>query len=295
MASIGKRNSLVIIREAAPGLYLDGEELGDILLPKRYVPHDFHQHDRLEVFLYRDSEDRLIATTEEPFAQVGDFAFLKIVSVNRQVGAFLDWGLPKDLLLPFREQLHPMRVGQRVVVHVYLDPKTNRVVATMRLNQHLSQVAVPYRKGDEVEVLITAQSPLGFNVIVENQHQGVLYRDGAAVSLLVGQRVKAFVRNVREGGKIDLGLDASGYKRVASLTDQIVEILEQNGGQMAHDDDSSPEVIRNAFGVSKKAFKQALGNLYKGRRIEFLKPGIKLLDNSAWQPGAEEKKPVKGK
>lgn len=288
MASIGKRNSLLIIREAGPGLYLDAEELGEVLLPHRYVPHDFHLQDRLEVFLYRDSEDRLVATTEMPFAQVGDFAFLKVVSLNQQVGAFLDWGLPKDLLLPFREQLHPLRIGQRVVVHVYLDPKTNRVVATMRVNQHLSRVAVPYRQGDEVELLITNQTPLGFNAIVENKHQGLLYHDTLASPLFVGQRVKGFVRNVREGGKIDLSLDPAGYKRVAPLTDQIVDVLQRKGGQMEYDDDSSPEEIRQAFGVSKKAFKQALGNLYKARRIEFLKPGIKLLDNSAWAPGKVE-------
>jgi len=285
MAIIGKRNTLSIVRASAPGLYLDGGELGEILLPGRYIPADLKPKDKLDVFVYRDSEDRLVATTETPLAMVGEFAYLKVISVNQHVGAFLDWGLAKDLLLPFREQHFPVRIGERVVVYVCLDVQTDRILATTRLNRHLNREAPPYRNGQSVNLLITGRTPLGYNAIVENAHRGLLYHDNLAAPLATGQKLKGFVRTVRPGGHIDLSLDASGYKRVAALTDQIVQALERNSGRLAFDDDSSPEAIRQKFGVSKKAFKQALGKLYKGRRIRFQKPGIQLLDNSNWLPG----------
>jgi hypothetical protein len=285
MAILGKRNILSIVRASAPGLYLDGGELGEILLPGRYIPADLKPKDKLDVFVYRDSEDRLVATTETPLAMVGEFACLKVISVNQNIGAFLDWGLAKDLLLPFREQEIPVRVGQKVAVYVCLDVKTNRILATARLNRHLNRDTPAYRSGQPVNFLITGRTPLGYNAIVENAHRGLLYHNNLAAPLVAGQKLKGFVRTVRSGGKIDLSLDASGYKRVAALTDQIVQTLERNGGQLAFDDDSSPAVIRQTFGVSKKAFKQALGKLYKARRIRFQNPGIQLLDNSSWSPG----------
>lgn len=285
MAILGKRNTLSIVRESTPGLYLDGGELGEILLPGRYIPAYLKPKDQLDVFVYRDSEDRLVATTEIPLATVGEFAALKVVSINDRVGAFLDWGLAKDLLLPFREQEKPVRVGQRIVVFVYLDPKSERIVASTRLRRHLSQDRPLYRNSQPVELLITGASPLGYQAIVENAHSGLLYRDNIATPLQIGQKLKAFVRNIRPDDQIDLSLDASGYKRVAPLTEQIVAALEKNGGKLAFDDNSSPEAIRQKFSVSKKAFKQALGKLYKARRIGFTNPGITLLDNSQWSPG----------
>ena len=278
MAIIGKRNILSVIRAASPGLYLDGGTLGEILLPGRYIPADLKPKDKLDVFVYRDSEDRLVATTETPLAMVGEFAYLKVVSIHQRVGTFLDWGLPKDLLLPFREQESPLRVGDRVIVYVRMDEKTNRILATTRLNRCYSKDTPAYRDGQPVNLLILNRTPLGYNAIVENAHRGLLYHDNLAGPLLVGQKMKGFVRTIRPGGKIDLRLDASGYKRVAGLTDRIVEALEQNGGKLMFDDDSSPDSIRETFSVSKKAFKQALGKLYKARRIIFLKPGIQLLD-----------------
>jgi predicted RNA-binding protein (virulence factor B family) len=285
MAIIGKRNILSIVRASSPGLYLDGGELGEILLPGRYIPADLKPKDKLDVFVYRDSEDRLVATTETPLAMVGEFAYLKVISVNQNIGTFLDWGLAKDLLLPFREQEFPLRAGDWAIVHVCLDEKTNRILATTRLNRHLSRDTPAYRDGQPVNLLIMGRTPLGYNAIVENAHRGLLYHDNLAAPLVTGQKLKGFVRTVRPGGKIDLRLDASGYKRVAALTDQIVQALENNACHLAFDDDSSPEAIRQKFGVSKKAFKQALGKLYKGRRIRFLNPGIQLLDNSSWSPG----------
>ncbi len=285
MATIGKRNLLSVIRESSPGLYLDGGELGEILLPGRYIPAGLAQKEKLDVFIYRDSEDRLVATTEMPLAEVGDVASLRVISVNPNVGAFLDWGLAKDLLLPFREQNFPVRVGDRVVVCVCLDVKTNRILATTRLNRHLSRETPAYRNGQPVNLIITRKTPLGYEAIVENAHLGLLYHDNLATQLHTGDNLKGFVRTVRPNGKIDLSLDASGYKRVAALTDQIVAALQQNGGHLDFDDDSSPEAIRAAFSVSKKAFKQALGKLYKSRRIQFTKPGVQLLENSSWSPG----------
>ena len=285
MATIGRRNTLSIVRESAPGLYLNGGELGEILLPGRYIPSDLKQGDKLDVFIYLDSDDRLVATTETPLAMVGEFACLKVVSVNQQIGAFLDWGLAKDFLLPFREHIGPVRVGQKVVVVVYLDEKTNRIAASARLRRHFSRDTPTYATGQPVGLLVIGQTPLGYSVIVANAHEGLLYRDQVSIPIEVGQKLKGFVRLVRPGGKIDVSLDSSGYQRVAPLQLQIVQALERNGGRLEFDDDSSPEAIRTAFGVSKKAFKQTLGALYKSRRIRFLHPGIELLDNSTSPPG----------
>jgi uncharacterized protein len=277
MAVIGKRNKLSIEREAPPGLYLRGGELGEILLPRRYIPPDVKPGALLDVFIYLDSEDRLVATTETPYATVGEFAYLEVVSVNPRAGAFLDWGLQKDLLLPFREQDGPVRVGQKIVVAIYLDPKTQRIAASARLYRHLSRDTPAYADGQSVNILVTDVTPLGYSAIINNAHRGLLYRDQMSAPLVVGQKLKAFVRTVRPGGKIDLSLDASGYRRVASLEDQIVQALEAKGRRLPFDDATSPEIIRQNFGVSKKAFKQALGALYKHRRIRFLSPGIELL------------------
>jgi predicted RNA-binding protein (virulence factor B family) len=287
MAIIGKRNTLAIVRASQPGLYLDGGELGEILLPGRYIPADLAPKQKMDVFIYRDSEDRLVATTETPNAMVGEFGYMKVINVHPQVGAFLDWGLAKDLLVPFREQEFPLQIGDWAVVYVCLDVKTNRILASTRLNRHLNRDTPAYRDGQPVNILITSKTPLGYNAIVENAHRGLLYKNNLATALKIGAKLKGFVRTVRSGGKIDLCLDAAGYKRVAPLTNQIVEALERNAGKLDFDDDSSPVVIRQNFGVSKKAFKQALGKLYKTRRIAFLKPGIQLLENSTWTPGTK--------
>jgi predicted RNA-binding protein (virulence factor B family) len=281
---IGRRSSLPIVRAAAPGLYLNGGELGEILLPGRYIPHDIKPGDKLEVFIYLDSEDRLVATTETPKVMVGEFACLKVVSVNPRVGAFLDWGLAKDLLLPFREHEGPLRPGQWVTVHVLLDAASKRIVASARLHWYLQGGDNTYRECQPVELLIVGRSPLGYNAIVDNDRQGLLYHDQLGTQLDIGQRVKGFVRTVRPNGKLDLSLDPAGYKRVAPLREQIVTAMEQNGGRLDLDDDSTPLAIRQKFGCSKKSFKQALGALYKSRRIQFEHPGIQLLDNSTYTP-----------
>lgn len=285
MATIGRRNRLSIERSSGPGLYLNGGELGEILLPGRYIPADVKPGDKLDVFVYLDSEDRLVATTEIPKAMVGEFACLKVVGVNPRVGAFLDWGLPKDLLLPFPEQEVPVRVGKTVPVYVYLDPQSKRIVASARLKRFLNRSGNTYQEKQPVNLLIIGQTPLGYNAIVDNDRLGLLYHNTVGAPLTVGQRMKGYVRVVRPDGKLDLSLDRAGYQRVVPLKLQIIDALEANGGQLAFDDDSSPELIRGKFHCSKKAFKQALGALYKSRRIEFTRPGIRLLDNTLFSPG----------
>src|SRR6185437_8709613 len=285
MATIGKRNTLTVVRDSSPGLYLDGGEHGEILLPNRYVPRGIKKGDQIEAFVYRDSEDRLVATTETPRATVGEVATLKVIGINRKIGAFLDWGLAKDLLLPFREQTSPVRLGQNVVVRIYIDQKTQRIVASMKLDRDPVIEPPDYRLGQPVEFLITEKTDLGYKALVEGKHSGLLYHDSLLVPVAIGKQLKGFVRALRPDDKIDLVLDQPGYRRVAPLALRIVEALKLNEGRLGVDDDSSPETIRQAFGASKKAFKQALGTLYKARRIRFSKPGIELLDNTTSSPG----------
>ena len=286
MAIIGKRNILTVVRDSTPGIYLDDGENGEILLPNRYVPRHVAKGDRLEVFVYKDSEDRLVATTETPRATVGDVATLRVVSVNRQIGAFLDWGLAKDLLLPFREQTGPVRVGQDVAVRIYVDENTQRIVASMKLDKVSAVEPCCYKTGEKVEFVIGEKTSLGYKVLVEGLHPGLLYHDSITAPVAIGQKLRGFVRAVRPDGKIDLSLHDAGYRRVAPLALRIVQALERGGGRLIFDDNSPPEVIRKEFGASKKAFKQALGTLYKSRRIRFTTPGIELLDNTTWSPGS---------
>lgn len=285
MAIIGKANKLRVRRGSSPGVYLDAGELGEILLPNRYVPPGIKDGEELDVFIYRDSEDRLVASTTMPRVTVGEIASLTVVSVNPRIGAFLDWGLPKDLLLPFREQLGPLRVGDEVRVRVYLDPKSRRIVASMKLDRDSDLEPPPYQSGQAVSFVITGRSPLGFKALVEDRYPGLLYAETVTVPLRIGQQTNGFVRAVRPDGKIDLSLEEAGYRRVMPLARRIIEELEQNGGRLGCDDETAPETIREVFSASKKAFKQALGKLYKARRIRFTKPGIELLDDRAWTPG----------
>src|SRR5512141_1032542 len=191
MAAIGKSNKLTVLRTAPPGIYLDGNEHGEILLPNRYVPRGVAMGDRLDVFVYRDSEDRLVATTETPRATVGEVATLKVISVNRRIGAFLDWGLAKDLLLPFREQTGPVRVGQDVLVRIYLDEKTQRIVASMKVERETAPPELPnFRTGEQVEFLVTERTPLGYKVLVEGRHPGLLYHENISVPVAIGHKLK---------------------------------------------------------------------------------------------------------
>ena len=281
MAELGKRNSLRVIREAPPGVYLDGGDLGEILLPNRYVPRGTIGGEVVDVFVFCDSADRLVATTETPHATVGEFAYLRVVGFKPGVGAFLDWGLTKDLLLPIREQDDRVAVGDWVIAFIFVDEKSMRIVASTRLNRHLNRTPPEYRDGQPVSLLITGETDLGYNAIIDGAHRGLLYRTDLSGPLAVGQKHDGYVRTVRPDGKIDLSLDAAGYRRVAPLAERIIELLGEAGGRLPYGDESSPVEIREAFGASKKAFKQAIGALYRERRISIETHGIRLIDTEA--------------
>ena len=268
MALLGKINILTVLKDAPPGLYLDGGDLGEILLPGDSIPPGAGPDDELQVFLYRDSEDRLVATTHDPLACVGDFAALKVKQIHPTIGAFLDWGLNKDLLLPMREQERRVHRGDIVVVFVYIDEVSQRIIATTRWWDHLSATPPTYSEGTQVSLLIAGETPLGYNAIVDNTHVGLLFRSELGSPLQIGDKCKGYVRHVRPDGKLDLGLDAEGYQRIAPLADRILSALRSQDGKLAVNESSSPDEIRAAFQTSKKAFKQAVGNLYRERLIE---------------------------
>jgi predicted RNA-binding protein (virulence factor B family) len=279
MAQLGKLNRLRIVRFAAPGYYLDGGSHGEILLPARYIPAGKVPGDELEVVVYRDTEDRLVATTDRPRAYVGEFAALRVVSLTPRIGVFLDWGLEKDLLLPIREMSGPLQPGDKAVVLVRVDPHTDRLMATARFNRFLDQTPAHYHEGESVRLLVASRSPIGYNMVVNNAHRGLLYHtELAGGALELGQVVEGYVRAIRPDGKLDLALGKAGYRRVAELTDRILAALEAApGGRLPYGDNSIPEEIRDAFGVSKKAFKQAIGALYRDRRIVIEPTGIRLV------------------
>lgn len=279
MAQLGKLNRLRIVRFAAPGYYLDGGSHGEILLPARYIPAGKVPGDELEVVVYRDTEDRLVATTDRPRAYVGEFAALRVVSLTPRIGVFLDWGLEKDLLLPIREMSGPLQPGDKAVVLVRVDPHTDRLMATARFNRFLDQTPAHYHEGESVRLLVASRSPIGYNMVVNNAHRGLLYHtELAGGALELGQVVEGYVRAIRPDGKLDLALGKAGYRRVAELTDRIIAALEAApGGRLPYGDNSIPEEIRDAFGVSKKAFKQAIGALYRDRRIVIEPTGIRLV------------------
>jgi predicted RNA-binding protein (virulence factor B family) len=276
MAILGKRNTLIIVRQAPPGYYLDGGPLGEILLPGRYIPPTAMPGGKIEVFVYRDSEDRLVATTEMPLAVVGDFAFLRVVSQSPSIGAFLDWGLEKDLLLPRREYAGGVREGRHALVHVMLDEKSDRIIATCRLNRHLNLTPPSYTEGQQVKLIIESETPLGYKAIINAAHTGLLYRAEISGPLYTGDTMDGFIRTMRADGKIDLGLDPAGHRRLGPLSDQILAALETAGGHLPYHDGSSPDEIRTALGMSKKAFKQAIGVLFRERRIVIEPEGIRL-------------------
>jgi len=280
MALIGQRNTLTIVRASVPGLYLDGGAHGDILLPGRYIPAGALPGQKITVFVYRDSEDRIVATTETPYAQVGEFAFLRAVGSHPRIGVFLDWGLETDLLLPPRELAGPVNAGDWVVVYVYRDESTDRVVASARLKRWLDRTPAAYVEDQKVQLLIARPTPLGFQAIVNHAHTGLLYRGELAAPLTVGQSLEGYVRCVRPDGKLDLGLDPAGFRRIAPLADQIVALLKEHDGFLPLHDNSSPEDIRATLGTSKKAFKQAIGGLFREQRIVIGPAGIRLVSET---------------
>ncbi len=277
MIEIGKINKLIVNKKVDFGVYLDGDNLDEILLPTRYVPENCDVGDMIDVFIYFDSEDRIIATTEVPYAQVGEFAYLKVVSAN-SIGAFLDWGLSKDLFVPFREQRHKMEEKQSYIVYIYLDEKSNRIVATMKTNKHLNEIPEELKEGQAVELLIYSRTDLGYNAIVDGKYRGLIFKDDVFQKLKKGQRINGFVKKIRDDHKIDLSLNKAGFEKVVNLADIIIKELNNQGGFLPITDKSSPQVIYKMFNESKKSFKKAIGTLYRKQLITIEKDGIKLVN-----------------
>jgi predicted RNA-binding protein (virulence factor B family) len=275
MLHVGKTNTLTILRNTSVGMYLGDNENAEILLPKKYIKPEFQIGDEVDVFVYKDSEDRLIATTLKPYAQVGDFANLKAVSVSR-IGAFLDWGLEKDLLVPFKEQRHKMFEGFSYVVYVYLDEVTERVVATSKFNKFLEIENMTLTQGEEVDLLVYDESPLGFNCIINNKHRGLIYANDVYQDIQPGDQLKGYVKLIRPDRLIDLSLQPIGFKNVLSSTDLILNYLNEHNGFMNLTDKSSPEEIERVFKMSKATFKKSIGVLYRQRKVRLESDGVYL-------------------
>lgn len=272
---LGKYNQLEIMKEVDFGVYLDGDEDGEILLPKKYVPEGSTTGDILNVFIYLDMEERLVATTLQPYAQVGEFACLSVAWVN-EYGAFLDWGLMKDLFVPFREQKVKMQQGRRYVVHVHLDEESYRIVASSKVERYFSDERPEYEPGEEVEILVYQSTDLGYKAIVDGKFSGLLYRNEVFRPLEVGMKLSAFIKQVRPDGKIDLELQKAGFRKVDDFADVLLRYIKDNGGRTSINDKSDAETIYDAFGVSKKTFKKAVGELYRKRLVVLEENGIRL-------------------
>jgi len=276
MAEIGKYNSLKVIKEVDFGVYLDGEKEGEILMPIRYVPANCQVGDFVDVFLYLDSEDRPIATTETPFAQVGEFTMLRVKSVNK-IGTFLDWGIMKDLLVPFREQKVTMTEGRSYLVFIYVDEESKRIVASAKLGKFLDKSIPDYTVGQEVNLVIESETDLGYKAIINNSHWGILYENEVFEQLAKGLKIKGYIKKIRPDNKIDLSLHPLGYEKVDPLTQMILDELKKEGGFIAVSDKSEAEEVYRVFGISKKSFKQAIGALYKRRIISISPDGIRMV------------------
>jgi len=277
MAEVGKFNKLQVVKEVDFGVYLDGGELDTILLPQRYVPEGCEIGDWVEVFLYFDSEDLLIATTETPKVEVGRCEMLKVIDINN-AGAFMDWGLPKDLLVPYSEQHKPMEVGYSYVVYVFHDQGSDRIAASTRLQDHLAEESVWIKPRQSVDLLIAGRTDLGYKAVINDQYLGLIFRDDAFRPLKIGERLPGFVKNIRADGKIDLLISQGTLQGDHDLGEQIIEKLRASGGISTLTDKSDPDAIYRQFKVSKKKYKQALGTLYKSRRITLAPNQIKLVE-----------------
>ena len=274
---LGNYNQLKIVKEVDFGLYLDGGDEGEILLPKRYVPKQYNIGDEIEVFLYLDQEERLVATTEKPLAKAGDFAFLECSWVN-EYGAFLNWGLMKDLFCPFREQKRRMEIGSSYIVYVTVDEESYRIMASAKVEKFLCKDVPPYKPGDEVDIMIWQKTDLGFKAIIDNAYAGLLYRDQIFKHIQTGDRMKAYVTCVRPDGKIDLALQPTGRKQTLDFSETLLLYLQRNGGYCNLGDKSDAEEIKARFEVSKKVYKKAVGDLYRRRLITIADNGIRLVE-----------------
>ncbi|KAA6335442.1 hypothetical protein EZS27_016327 [termite gut metagenome] len=263
---LGKFNILEIVKSVSFGLYLNGGNDGEILLPKRYVPEGYGVGDLLNVFLYLDNEERLIATTQTPLVRVGEFAYLEVAWIN-EYGAFLNWGLMKDLFVPFREQRVKMQIGRKYIIHAHIDEESYRIVASAKIDRYLSKETPPYQTEDEVNILISQKTDLGFKAIIDNRFEGLLYEGEIFQPLQTGMKLQAYIKQVREDNKIDLILQKAGIAKVDDFSETLLQYIKDNNGVIPFNDKSQADDIYRTFGVSKRTFKKATGDLYKKRRI----------------------------
>jgi predicted RNA-binding protein (virulence factor B family) len=277
MVEIGKYNTLKIVKDLDFGVYLDGGDDLEILLPARYVPRNVKPGDEVEVFIYHDNEGRIIATTAKPLAVVGEFQWMECKSVN-DMGAFLEWGLMKDLLVPFREQKMPMREGKWYLVYVHLDHVTERIVASARVDKFLDNVPPVYEFNQEVDLLVADETEIGYKVIINNLHWGLIYHNEIYRRLERGEHLKGYIKEVREDEKIDVSLTRLGYEKVEGIAGIILDALKVQKGFLAVHDKSPADEIYSLFGCSKKSFKQAIGALYKKKLISIEPTGIRLIE-----------------
>jgi len=273
MIELGNYNTLKILRETAVGLFLGDDDVDDLLLPLKYIPEEFNIGDDISVFCYLDHEERPIATTLKPLIKRNNFGWLKVAEVN-EFGAFLDWGLEKHLLVPFREQQTKMNEGESYVVFCYLDEKTFRLVASSRLNKFAKNEDISLSPKDEVDLLVSRQSELGWDVIIDNKYQGLVFKSEVFQPIKVGATLKGYVKKIREDNKVDIVLKPIGHLALEPAAKQIYEKLELAGGYISLHDKSAPEEIQQMFQMSKKAFKKAIGALYRDRKIEIKDDGI---------------------
>ena len=276
MIQAGRFYNLPVVKLVDFGAYLDGEEAGEILLPKRYVPQALRAGDELEVFLYHDGESRLIATTDKPKGIVGDIVVLEVKDIMHQ-GAFLDWGIMKDLFLPLSQQASVLYKGMKVPVLVYLDEMTGRVAATEKFQHHLKSNPITLVENDSVNLLVTRKTELGFEVIINSMHVGLIHFSDVFHEMRIGDRLKGFIKKLLLDDKIDVMPGERGYKRIESETEKIMRLLQEHNGYLPYHDKSSPEEIYAFFGMSKKSFKMAIGGLYKEQKISFAQAGIQLI------------------
>jgi len=279
MTEIGKINRLRVISTDESGVWLDGEELGRIFMLRSLSNEDYGNDDHPEVFIYHDSEGQLMATTKIPFAMVNEFALLKVVSVS-PVGAFLDWGLQKDLLVPFGEQKQKMQEGKSYIVYIFVDDKSGRIIASSKLGKFLGRLPMDLDEGQEVALLISNQTEIGFEAIINNSRSGLLYKNEVFQPLRKGQKTIGYIKKIREDGKIDLCLQQPGHEKIAGVSENIINALKNNNGFIAVTDKSPAEVIYDLFGISKKTYKKAIGSLYKERLITIESTGIRLINSN---------------
>jgi uncharacterized protein len=276
MVKVGDYNVMKVLRAVDFGVYLDDGAEG-ILLPKRFVPEGLNVGDEVKVFVYHDSEGRLVATTQEPKGVVGDIVKLKAVTVTNQ-GAFLDWGLMKDIFVPKSKQLSGMREGAEYLVKIYLDEQTGRVAATEKIEPFLSNEDLAVKEKDLVDLTVYRRTDIGYLVIINNRHTGVLHFNEIYQNIGVGDKLKGYIKTIRPENKIDVVVGKPGYNRVEDEVTKIIRLLQENSGYLPYHDKSDPEEIYSFFGMSKKAFKMATGSLYKQQKISFTKTGIKLVE-----------------